>query len=347
MLKRLKIVLSIVLCILVLYVMVTVASIGRFSNTHAIIRESNCTDCHIQSLKDLNDSRHIGSHYVNVGNNQSMVIDYYFNMAQSADINGMCLSCHNGRRKSFGMMDPYIYNISGNNSSAINGIVFWDPDWETNLTNSTANETITVTIGVWDVYSENASVSVDSTIQLMNFSGQQDSGNLSTNVMQSLYKNQTLTFTRQNVYPDYFKVYISLSGIWQSASIYAIVDNYPMVIINASNSSSINYYSLPADLPLQYSYLNLFHTRGNYTVKRMDRVMQDFSDASVVSISSNELMEDYIGNSSRYSCGTPAAMCHINDRITYMGQTFGLKYGRYYAHEIDYVTTKICKTCHI
>lgn len=136
-------------------------------------------------------------------------------------------------------------------------------------------------------------------------------------------------------------------GDWNFSSLNVNVSGYPSVIIDSFDGSSLNFYNLPADLPLQYSYLTMFHTQGNYTVQRMDRVIDDMVSASVTSISTNEIMEDYIGGISGYTCGSPGAMCHINDKMTYLGQTFGFKNGRYYAHEMEYATTKTCKVCHI
>lgn len=347
-LKQLKIGLMIVLFILILYSMTTFASIGRFGTTHTVVRESNCTNCHVESIIDLDSNRHIGSHYVNVGNNQSTTIDYYTNMAQSIDINGICLSCHNGKKKLFGIVDPYIYNFSGSNISVVNGIEFWDSEWETNITSGSPNETIIVTIDVQDIFPDVNFIIVDVTLQLMNFSGQQNSNNISTNVVQSLYKGDNMTVARSNIYGDYFRIYIDVTKPTSFYSLKVTVNGYPSIVINSSgNGSEPNFYNLPVDLPLQYSYLALFHTQGNYTIKRMDRVIGDMTNSSVTSISTNEIMEDYIGNSSRYTCGSPGAMCHIQNRITYLGQTFGFKNGRYYAHEMEYATTKTCKACHI
>lgn len=349
-LKKLKIGLTIVLLILVLYTITTFASIGRFSTTHAVVRESNCTNCHVESIIELDSNRHIGSHSVNVGNNQSIAIDYYVNMAQSVDINGICMSCHNGKKKLFGMVDPYIYNFSGNNISVINGIGFWDSEWETNLTPGSSNETIIVTVEAQDIFPDTNFIIVDATVQLMNFSGQQNSSKLSANVVQSLYKGDNLTVVRSDIYGDYFRVYIDVTKPTSFYSLKVSVNGYPSIVINSSDGGSgsgSNFYNLPVDLSLQYSYLALFHTQGNYTIKRMDRTINDMANSSVMSISTNEIMEDYIGNSSRYTCGSPGAMCHIQNRITYLGQTFGFKNGRYYAHEMEYATTKTCKTCHI
>lgn len=342
MLKKIKTFLTIVVIILLFYAIVSFASIGKFEPTHAITMKSSCLNCHMDAFVDLNNSEHMGSHTVKVGGSQSTVIDYYLNVANSTDVNGVCLSCHNGRKKYFGVIDPYIYNFSGNNISVINGIVFWDLD--TNVTNGGPNETITVNVKVQDVVPANTSVVVDATVQLMNFSGVQNQSNISR---VCVCNDTDMTIIISNIYADYFKIYIDMSGTWDFASLNVTIDGYPSVTINAFNGSQTNFYNLPIDLSSEYSGLNLFHTRGSYTVQRMDRAIDDMANASVVSISTNEIMGDYIGNTSGYTCGTPNAMCHINNKITYMGQTFGFKNGRYYAHEMEYATVKTCKTCHI
>lgn len=344
MLKKTKILLTIVVAMLVLYTIVSLASVGRFSATHAIVLKSSCIGCHMDALADLNRSDHMGSHAINVGNNQGITIDYYILMANSTDVNGVCMSCHNGRRNMFGAVDPYIYYSSGNNTSVINGIVFWNPDWGTDVINGDANETIVVNINVQDVVPANTSVIVDATIQLVNFSGVQNSGNISR---QCVCNDTDMTIIVSGAYADYFKVYIDVMGNWNFSSLNVSVDGYPSVTIDSFDGSSTNFYNLPADLPLQYSSLTLFHTQGNYTVKRMDKVIEDMQFASVMSISTNEIMEDYIGGISGYTCSSPGAMCHINNKMTYLGQTFGFKTGRYYAHEMEYATTKTCKICHI
>lgn len=338
--------LIIVLLIPVVYVAVTVASVGRFSTTHAIVRESSCIDCHMQELIDLNNSRHMGSHVVNVGNNQATTIDYYIDMAQSPDINGVCMSCHNNRRNLFGIVDPHIFSVYGNNTSIFNGVVLWNPDWEMNITNGGQNETITVTIGVQDIIPENESVAVDASVILMNISGMQNESKLTTGIMGGLGKGDSKTIFIQDIYGDYFWIRMSLSGKWNFSSVNVSVSGYPVSVINSTDGwSGVISLSLPVDLPLQYSYLSLFHTQGNYTVKRLDRVIEDMKSAAVTSISTNEIMK--FRNDSRYTCGVPGAMCHINNKMTFLGQTFGFKSGRYYAHEIEYVTAKTCKACHI
>lgn len=349
---RLNTTLLAILVIMVIYTIVTMASIGRFSNTHAITAQSYCTDCHISSLTNLDNGRHVGA----MGVHQSSVIDSYFEMVDttnisSRDVNGLCMSCHNIRAKDFGLVDPYFATISSGNGtsnvSTTNGIIFWNPEWDTNIINGGPNETITVSVKVQNVIPTNTSVAVDTTIQLMNFSGKQYG--VTCDCITTLYEGDTQIVDAINIYADYFKVYIDVNGEWSFSSLNVSVNGYPSVIINSSGSSPINFYNLPADLPSEYSHLNFFHTTGNYTVIRMDRVINDMRNSSVESISlNNEIMKDYATNNSLdgYTCSSEGALCHINQKIVYMGQRDGIRKERYYSHDMEY-STNVCKNCHL
>lgn len=128
---------------------------------------------------------------------------------------------------------------------------------------SLPDKIIAVNAKVQDVVPANASVIVDVTVQLMNFSGAQNSSNISR---VCICNDTDMTVVISNAYADYFKVYIDMSGAWDLASLNVAVDGYPSVTINASDGSMTNFYNLPIDLPSQYSGLTLFHTRSNYTV---------------------------------------------------------------------------------
>lgn len=344
MLKKIKTFLTIVVIILLFYAMASFASVGRFEPTHTITMRSSCMDCHIDALIELNDSRHIGRHAVEVGKNQPIVIDNYFILSNSTDINGLCMSCHNLRYKDFGFVDPYITDNGGVNTSTINGIVFWNRDWNKTQFIGNQNGTIVVTIGAQEIVPNDTYVTIDATIQLKNFSGLQNSSDLSTNIIQNLYVGESLNLTKQNIYGDYFEVYVRVIGTWNFSSINVTIDNYPMVVINSTSES---YYTLPMDLPTEYSSLTYFHTEGNNTIVRADIVDQDWRNASVQSITvNNELMTDRIWNTTGRTCNSPDAKCHINQRMTIMGQEDGIGDGRYYSHEAPYAIYT-CESCHL
>lgn len=351
---RLRATITIVLIVIVIYsVVMVVASIGRFSNTHAITVESYCVDCHLESLTHLENGDHIGA----MSGDQSVVINNYYEMINTTTINnsntnGLCMSCHNVRAKDFGLIDPYISTVaSGNgtyNISTINGITFWDGIdlTELNITNENPTESIVLNIKVQDVAPVNSAVIVDATVQLMNFSGVQNQSNISR---QCICNETDMTIIISNIYADYFKVYLDVSGQWNFSSLNISVNGYPSETINIFNGSLVNFYTLPADLPLQYSNLNFFHTIGNYKVGRMDEVIEEMRNFSVTSITlNNELMKNNIDNTSNpsYTCGSTDTLCHINQRIINMGQEFGIRGERYYSHDMEY-STNVCRNCHI
>lgn len=333
--KKVKTLFLIILVIVISATALTVASIGRFTRTHAIVGQSNCTDCHADAFIDMNYSWHIGA----MGPNQSITMDYYFRMRNETDINGLCFSCHNVRKEEFVFKDPY---ISGN-TTAIYGLGFLG----SGLFTGTANETVSVNIEVMSVSPANSTVSVDATILLMNFSGHQDPAAISTNLAQVLPQGGSFTISRTSVYGDYFRVYISTSGDWNSSVLNVSVDGYPSVIISSGNGSSLNYYSLPSDFQLQYMYLSYFHTRGAYIEEPMSETLARMRNSSVATISFYEPMTDDLSNITRYTCSSPDAMCHINTRMAVMGQTEGISGGgKYYSHALSY-STGVCRNCHI
>lgn len=354
MLKKIKTFLTIVVIILLFYAIVSFALIGRFGPTHAITMKSSCINCHMDALVDLNDSRHIGRHAVEVGKNQPIVIDNYIILSNSTDINGLCMSCHNLRYKDFGFVDPYITNNgggangSGVNVSTINGIVFWNRSWNKSQFVGDQNGTIMVTIGAQEIVPfdiiSSVPVAIDATIQLKNFSGLQNSSDLSTNIVQNLYMGESLNLTKQNIYGDYFEVYVRIMGAWNFSSINVTIDDYSMVVVNSTNES---YYTLPRDLSTEYLSLTYFHTKSNNTIVRADIVDQDWRNVSVQSITVNsELMTNRIWNTTGYTCNSPDAKCHINQRMTIMGQKDGIGDGRYYSHEAPYAI-HTCESCHL
>ncbi len=332
---KLKTAFLIAVVLIFFYTALTAASTGRFARTHAIVAQSNCTDCHPDALISLDKGKHTGA----MGQDQSIIIDYYGMMRGDGDINGLCFSCHNVRYREFGVMDPY---VSGNRT-AINGIVFWNHS----AANGSESENASVNIAAQTILPNTSTATVDATILLMNFTGHQNSTRISTNVIQSLAEGENVTLSTPDVYGDYYRVFISVSGSWNSSTLNVTVNGYPSILINSTNGSGTNYYALPPDFPSEYSWLQYFHTNGSYTMERMDSLISRMQNASVTSISFNELMYDNFTNTSRYTCSTPDTMCHINIRLTDMGQTYGVSGEKYYSHALGYTTTGLCNNCHL
>ena len=218
----LKTAFAVALVIALLYTALTMASIGRFANSHAIVAQSKCTDCHLEALSDLNNGSHINA----MDKNQSIVLDNYFIMRGTGDTNGLCFSCHIIRSQEFGFKDPY---ISGN-KSAINGIVFWN----NNISNTgSETESVYVKIEAQSISPNTSVATVDATIQLMNFSGQQSANKTFTNIIQTLDEGSNFTVYRPDVYGDYYVVHITISGTWNSTIFNVKIEYIPLLLIQS------------------------------------------------------------------------------------------------------------------
>ncbi|MCL7411833.1 MAG: hypothetical protein M8350_08560 [Methanosarcinaceae archaeon] len=325
---RVKNVIVVVVVITLFYITLSYASVGRFNQTHSIVAESTCISCHIDELIELNSSQHIYRM-----EKESIVIDSYV-LNYDADINGLCYSCHNLRVWDFGFVDPY---ISGN-TTAINGIVNWYPEIENGL----PDQTVSVDVTLASVLPNTSSVVIEVAIEFMNFADHQDIYNTTNTVFRSIQEGETINVQINNVYGDYYKVYVSTIGNTTSSSLIVSIPDQPDLYIY---SIGTNYYLLPNDFPLQYSWREYFHTNGSYTVKRMDNTFALMRANHTTKISSNEMMYDNFTNTSRYTCAAPDTMCHINQKITSMGLKNENLGEKYYLHEMSYATGT-CDYCH-
>lgn len=348
----------ITMIVMVLYTVVAVASIGRFSQTHAIAVKTECTDCHQDSLLNLFNGKHIRK----MGPSQSTVIDNFLTLKgysenftgtlATSDVQGICYSCHivSGRSRFFAFQDFFIdkvpgSNISGNNV-AIAGIVLGD--------NKTGEETenIKVNITLLSVTPDNGSVTLDASVQLMNFSGQQNASRLTTNTVQTIALNESVLLARDSVYGDYYKVYITASGNWEKAEFSVGIEdsNNPILSITVLDGSSPNRYTLPNDFRMQYHNLNYFHTNGSYNSIRVTDALNFLRQQSNATVSFQyELMNETVRNSApSFSCSSSDTMCHINQKITDLGQKYGINGERFYNHEMELTNIATnCNICHI
>lgn len=354
--KKIEQMAAIIIIAMVFYSIVAIASIGRFSQTHAIVMKADCTDCHIDSLSNLDKGKHIGA----MGRDQNKTIDNFFILRNSADVQGLCYSCHvaGARTNAFALNDFY---IDSENNTVINGIDFWNNNINDisnigNKVNGTETERIKVNITLTSISPENATLTLDATVQLMNFSGQQNSSKLFTNVYTTMYQNDSAIITRDNIYGDYFRIYITASGNWENARLQIGIDeppSYPTLsnyLVNGSASDpGSNSYVLPNDFPLQYSNLIYFHTQGNYLKTQMSEALNFIrtNEINVSSIQTGELMNDTVRDTTKYSCGSAGGMCHINQRITDLGERFGINGERFYTHDLAYPDSNTCAMCHI
>lgn len=132
-LRLLENIATFILVLIFVYSIVGLASVGRFTNTHAIQKQSLCVDCHADALIELNNGRHIND----MKPNQSTVIESFFLIRGQPDLQGLCLSCHNVRQDLFAFKNFNITTkkLNGTQKGAayIEDIVLW----ETNNSNLT------------------------------------------------------------------------------------------------------------------------------------------------------------------------------------------------------------------
>jgi hypothetical protein len=348
----------ITIVVMLLYTAVAVASIGRFSQTHAINVKTECTDCHQDSLLKLFDGKHIRK----MGSNQSTVIDNFLTLkgysqnftgtVATSDVQGICYSCHivSGRSRFFAFEDFFVDNVTGSNVTgnnvAISGIVLGD--------NKTGEETenIKVNITLLSVTPDNGSVTLDASVQLMNFSGQQNASRLTTNIVQPIASKESVLLARDGVYGDYYKVYITASGNWENAEFRVGIEgsSYPFLSITVLDGSSPNRYTLPNDFRMQYYNLNYFHTNGSYNSIRVIDALNFLRQQNNSPVSFQyELMNETVRNSApSYSCSASDSMCHINQKITDLGQKYGINGERFYNHDMELTNiASNCNICHI
>lgn len=351
--------------ILVVLVVVVTSSVPfRFYPSHMIVKQSNCFSCHTDELNNLN----AGVHIPKMNNSQNRFLYDYIdlygngNVATTYDnyrtLDGSCYSCHitYQRYNMFGLTDPYTFNSSysnnGNNSSKIvdaqyGYIIEWKGKEAETYFNGVAN--IAVELEVLDVNPANFSVEDTIKVIFSNYSGQQ-TGNTSCDCSAILYKGETNVVVVNNVAHDYFRVVLILDGLWNNTLLNLRVNGTDQgtesFIIYVDNKPAV--YNMPVDI----SNKSYFKTSGAYKAVRLDRIWRDWRNDTVNgNITSSELIKTNSTNSTwvnGYTCSAPDGMCHINQKVTYMGLMDGINPDRsLYAHEMEYVTSKQCKICHL
>lgn len=337
----------------------------RFYPTHKIVKEVNCISCHAEEFEDLK----IGIHLRQMDRTQEKVLydylDIYGNISDSASdaIVGPCYSCHvtYGNFKRFGLTDPYLYQV-GNYAYTIGNIAVSDTiidaqygtiiEWPRNNRAieyfGTGNVAVTVELEVLNVVPSNATINSDLKIVFSNYSGQQV-GSTVCDCAQTLTQGDIHVVTVENATNDYFNILLILGGTWNSATLMLNISGTDQgtqsFIIDASSPSMV--YSIPRDL----IGINYFKTNGTYRAVRLDVVWSVWKNYSV---NGNITSSDVISTNStngwieRNTCSAQDAMCHINQKATYMGLIDGMgKVGSLYNHEAESVTSKSCKICHL
>jgi hypothetical protein len=340
----------------------------RFYPTHEIVRQVYCVSCHAGEFEDLKMGRHI--RLMSSEQNRTLYdyIDLYgnSNVALAAtDLMGSCYTCHVAYQNFnlFGLTDPYVYpagNIAVNTignmavsqtvyNAQYGSIVSWPWPYGNRIEEyDTGNVAITTELNVLSVQPANAAI--DSTIKvvLANYSGQQN-GSTACDCSHTLNQGDTQVITVSNIKNDYFSIILLLDGAWNSTTLNLTVSGTDKgaesFIISVSNPPVIY------EAPIQISGTNYFKTNGTYRAVRLDAIWYAWRN---VSVNGNITSADTIRTSSpggwtnASSCSAPDGMCHIIQNVTYMGMNDGMDPERsFYPHNMEFVTSKQCKVCHL
>lgn len=338
----------------------------RFYPTHRIAKEVNCISCHAEELKDLGTGRHIKQ--MNYAQSR-FLHDYLSIYGNESDpvksLAGPCYSCHvtYGNFKKFGMTDPYIYAV-GNYAYTIGNIAVSETitdaqygtivNWPQSVGNRAieyfdiGNVAVTAELEVLDITPVNATVGSDLKIVFSNYSGQQE-GSTVCDCAQTLSIGEIHVVTVENAKNDYFNILLILDGTWNSTTLRLNVSGTDKTVesfvINTNNPSMV--YSIPRDI----TGITYFKTNGTYRAVRLDTVWSVWRNYSVngnITSSDNIMTNSTNGWIKKNTCSAWDAMCHINQKATYMGLSDGMgKIGSLYTHAMEIVTSKQCKLCHL
>lgn len=350
--------------IVMISITIVVASQFRQYPTHMIVKQVNCLSCHIDEFNDLKEGTHI--RMMNNAQNRTLY-DYLYLYENSSPntyklLEGPCYSCHITYKNFyyFGLTDPYAYSIGKQTYEVdnltkeidiINAQYGYIIEWpagnnSVEYYNNGTNVSISVELEVISI--SPANFSIDSTIKIImaNYSGAQY--DTSCDCTQTLYEGETQVIEVQNIYEDYFKVILILDGLWNNTLV--------NVRINGTDKGTESFFVIASyhpfiyELPFSETGLYYFKTNGTYKAIRLDYVWAEWQNYTMADIASSEIIETSTSNGwiNASTCSAPDAMCHINQKTTYMGLTDGLNpEKRLYTHTMDFVTSRQCTLCHL
>lgn len=336
----------------------------RFSPSHRIVKEVMCFSCHSEEFDDLKEGNHIKMMKAEQNRTLYDYLEFYGDVSEpTISLEGACYSCHitTANFNRFGLTDPYEYftkNITytmGNLTSTVESfdaqygnIINWSENNEnTTYFNPGNNTSISVELSVFEVSPANFSVESTVIAILANYSGQQ-TGNTSFDAIGSLAENGTMILNINNITEDYFKIIVLLDGGWNNTilnlringtdkgteSFFIIADNHPFVY----------------ELPFNENGVYYFRTNGTYKAERLDYILEKWSDYLINNITTSQVVKTNMtyGLISSNTCSAPSAMCHISQKTTYMGLSNGMNPSKsLYAHQMEYITSRQCKLCHL
>lgn len=356
--RKRYIIIFVIMILLVSYI--NISSSVRFYPTHSIVKQVNCFSCHIDELEELKVGRHINA--MNVTQNRAL-FDYialYGNISeQIKSLEGPCFSCHitYNNYNLFGLTDPYVFNGFSNENINVQyaqesldaqygHIINWPSGNKAIEYFDVTDISLIVELEASSI--EPADAIIDSTMKVVfrNYSGQQ-TGNTVYEDITSLYQGGKQTLVINNAKNDYFNVVLILDGVWNSSVLTLRVDGTD----KGTESFTIYANSRPAifDVPKDLSS-SFFKTNGTYKAVRLDYVWSEWRNYTVADITSSEKIETSSVNGwiAANTCSAPDAMCHINQKTTYLGLSDGMNPDKsFYLHKMEFVTTKQCKLCHL
>lgn len=353
----------IVLCAILFSITLASSIYFRPYPSHMIVKQINCFSCHAQELKDLMEGSHILQ--MNAIQNRFFYdyVDIYGNVSEPfKTTQGPCYSCHVAYANyyRFGLTDPYAYVIGnraytiGNSAHTIDildaqyGTIIEWPAGNQAITHFSGNTAVTIELEILSVQPSNSAVESTIKFSLSNYSGQQN-GTISCDCAQTIYQGETQVLKAENIYNDYFNIVLILDGLWNNATmnlrVYGTDQGNKSYLITANNNHPFVY-----ELPFSDTGAYYFKTSGTYKAVRLDYVFGEWKNYTINNITTSEIIRTSSTNGwiNASTCSSQDAMCHINQRVTYMGLNDGLNPDKsFYAHQMESVTSKQCKLCHL
>ncbi|MBW6470722.1 MAG: hypothetical protein K0A90_05810 [Methanosarcinaceae archaeon] len=277
------------------------------------------------------------------------------NKTNRSMLKDVCYSCHLAPSKydQMSLSDPYIFNNTiwgGYDGIYVNKSLWTGEYLMAKQITGTNNNTVSVFVEVDDVFPSNQSVDVMINLMFENFSGQQNKTTFEKSV--NLFEHENTTLTTDPVFGDYFNIMMVLDGTWNSTTVNVTVNgasnSLQPYIITSDNQSIV--YTLPIDFPQNYN-APFFHTEQTYLSDRLDYAWYKFRNSTVGNISALEGIKTHTSTGTLVesnTCSSEGTMCHLNQYITYIGQTEGLAAGEiFYSHDMKYTVSSDCKNCHL
>lgn len=353
----------ILVCTILLSISLASSIYFRPHPTHMIVKQVNCFSCHAEQIDDLKNGKHILPMNIEQYRFLYDYVDLYGNQSEPfKTLEGPCYSCHitYANYHMFGLTDPYAYVIGnraytiGNSAHTIDildaqyGTIIEWPAGNRAVEYFGGNVAITIELELLSTMPSNSAVDSIIKFSLSNYSGQQAEGTY-CDCGQVLYSGETHILEARNISNDYFKVILILDGSWNNATmnlrIYGTDQGDKSYFIMADNNHPFVY-----ELPFRDTGNYYYKTNGTYKAVRLDYVIGEWMNYTIDNITTSEIVRTNSTNGwiNANTCSSRDALCHINQRATYMGLNNGLDPDEsFYTHQMQSVTSRQCKLCHL